>query len=199
MVDQGKEGPKNSDRSVRKLFRPSRIISGGQTGVDRGALEAAIALGIPHGGWCPRGRLAEDGTIPSRYRLQETDSPEYAVRTEWNVRDSDATLIFCRGPIRGGTQWTRTCAVRYGRPYWVVDLAATIEWQALRQWLEEIRPAVLNVAGPRESQAAGIQQQVQQMLIRLFTEPGDFPPDGSPPFEAEPPSRPRRRQKPLGR
>jgi len=70
-----------------------KIISGGQTGVDRGALDAAIGLGIPHGGWCPRGRLAEDGPIPARYVLSETDSPEYWLRTEQNVSDSDATLI----------------------------------------------------------------------------------------------------------
>ena len=77
------------------------IISGGQTGVDRGALDAALKLDIPHGGWCPHGRLAEDGPIPDCYRLRETDSAEYAVRTELNVFDSDATLILCRGRPRG--------------------------------------------------------------------------------------------------
>ncbi|MCS7304888.1 MAG: putative molybdenum carrier protein [Thermoguttaceae bacterium] len=165
-----KEVSGNRGADTGKVYRPRLIISGGQTGVDRGALDAAIALGIPHGGWCPKGRLAEDGTIPAQYMLQETDSPQYAVRTEQNVLDSDATLIFCRGPTTGGTEWTRICALRHGRPFLVVDLNEPIDWQALRRWLAERRPGVLNVAGPRESQAPGIQQQVQQILIRLFSE-----------------------------
>lgn len=156
-------------RGGRQLFRPTLIISGGQTGVDRGALEAAMALGIAHGGWCPKGRLAEDGIIPPQYQLQETPSSQYAVRTEWNVRDSDATLIFCRGPLSGGTLWSWQCAAQYGRPCWIVDLLQPIDWEGLRQWLERVRPHVLNIAGPRESQAPGIQQQVQEVLIRLFS------------------------------
>ena len=170
MSREKKETPPEAYQNTQKIFRPRRIISGGQTGVDRGALEAAIALGIPHGGWCPRGRLAEDGTIPARYALQETDSPQYAVRTERNVVDSDATLIFCRGTPTGGTEWTLICAERYGRPYLVVDLNHAVDCQTLRRWLTSVRPKVLNVAGPRESQAPGIQQQVEDILIRLFTE-----------------------------
>ncbi len=160
---------KTDSLSGAKLFRPSRIIAGGQTGVDRGALEAAIALGIPHGGWCPRGRLAEDGTIPQRYALHETDSPQYAVRTERNVVDSDVTLIFSRGPTSGGTELTRILALQYARPCLVVDLTEPIDWQALQRWLHELRPNVLNVAGPRESQAPGIEHQVRSVLIRLFS------------------------------
>ena len=79
--------------------RPRCIVSGGQTGVDRGALDAAIAAGIPHGGWCPRGRLAEDGPIAAQYQLRETRSAKYYIRTRKNVLDSDATLILCRGPL----------------------------------------------------------------------------------------------------
>ena len=94
-----------------------KIISGGQTGVDRGALDAAISLGIPHGGWCPRGRLAEDGRIPDRYQLRETDSPDYPSRTEQNVLDSDATLILYRGRIAGGTEFTLRLAQQHGRPH----------------------------------------------------------------------------------
>jgi len=164
-----KESFQKACRNTEELFRPSLIISGGQTGVDRGALEAAMALGIAHGGWCPQGRLAEDGAIPARYRLQETDSPQYAVRTERNVRDSDATLIFCRGSLTGGTEWTRICAQRHRRPCLVVDLCEPVDWQALRRWLATVRPKVLNVAGPRESQAPGIQHEVQEILMRLFT------------------------------
>ncbi|MEM8679348.1 MAG: putative molybdenum carrier protein, partial [Planctomycetota bacterium] len=93
-----------------------KVVSGGQTGVDRGALDAAIYLGLPHGGWCPRGRLAEDGVIPARYELQETTAPQYAVRTEKNVIDSDATLILHSGPLSGGTKYTRAMAEKHQRP-----------------------------------------------------------------------------------
>jgi len=148
--------------------RPGKIVSGGQTGVDRGALDAAIALGIPHGGWCPRGRLAEDGPIPDRYRLRQTDSPDYPVRTERNVRDSDATLILCRGVPTGGTALTRRLAAQHGRPCLVVDLAAPPDLPAIRRWLAEHAPTVLNVAGPRESQSPGIAEQAASLLARLF-------------------------------
>ena len=103
-----------------------KIISGGQTGVDRGALDAAMELGIPHGGWCPRGRTAEDGRIPDRYQLRETDSPDYSFRTEQNVLDSDATLILYRGRIAGGTELTLRLARQHGRPHLVVDLDAAV-------------------------------------------------------------------------
>src|SRR5688572_16393419 len=137
----------------------SKIISGGQTGVDRAALDVAIALGIPHGGWCPRGRVAEDGQIPARYQLTETESGDYAIRTQLNVRDSDATLILTRGPLSGGTAHTSRQAQIHGRPCRVVDLAASCEPQTIRRWLQSLAtdaPIVLNVAGPRESGAVGI-------------------------------------------
>ena len=104
------------------MFLPSCIVSGGQTGVDRAALDVAIAIGIGHGGWCPAGRLSEDGTIPSRYDLQETDSPEYPVRTEKNVIDSDATLLLYEGRLKGGTLLTRRICVRHGKPDLVVRI-----------------------------------------------------------------------------
>ena len=88
-------------------YIPSRIVSGGQTGVDRAALDVAIAIGIEHGGWCPAGRLAEDGVVPPQYDLRETDSNEYPVRTELNVADSDATLILYEGKLKGGTLLTQ--------------------------------------------------------------------------------------------
>ena len=87
-----------------------RIVSGGQTGVDRAALDVALSLGIPCAGWCPRGRRAEDGPIDARYPLNETPSTSYAKRTEWNVRDSDATLILARLPLGGGTALTERLA-----------------------------------------------------------------------------------------
>lgn len=159
-----------SRNSQGKEARPAKIVSGGQTGVDRGALDAAIELGIPHGGWCPGGRLAEDGTIPPRYRLTETDSPEYHVRTEQNVLDSDATLILCRGPLRGGTKLTRELAERYAKPCLVVDLDQPPEPDAVRLWIVESRADTLNVAGPRESQSPGISARTAEYLTALFGE-----------------------------
>jgi len=133
-----------------------KIVSGGQTGVDRGALDAAIAMGAAHGGWCPRGRLAEDGPIPDRYQLSETDSAEYPIRTEQNVLDSDATLILCRGRLSGGTELTLRLAERHRRPHLVVDLRDPCPPQEVRRWLQTQGVQVLNVAGPRESQSPGI-------------------------------------------
>lgn len=135
---------------------PHRVVSGGQTGVDRAALDVAIALGIAHGGWCPRGRRAEDGAIPERYPLRETPSASYPERTEWNVRDSDATLILHRGRLRGGSALTRRLARAMGRPLLAVDLSASPASAAVRAWLEKERVATLNVAGPRESEQPGI-------------------------------------------
>jgi hypothetical protein len=160
-----------SRKSPGKAARPSKIVSGGQTGVDRGALDAAIALGIPHGGWCPRGRLAEDGTIPARYRLTETDSPEYHVRTESNVLDSDATLILYRGELKGGTKLTRQLAKRHGKPCLAVNLDHPADLDEIGQWIIQSHAATLNVAGPRESQSPGISAQAEELLRRLFTEP----------------------------
>jgi hypothetical protein len=154
----------------RRRFRPAKIVSGGQTGVDRGALDAAMALGIPHGGWCPKGRLAEDGPIPSIYQLAETGSPAYAERTERNVLGSDATLILCRGRPSGGTDLTLRLARRHARPHLVADLNEPV-LARVRRWLAKIRPATLNVAGPRESQAPGIAAQATKLLIQLFSPP----------------------------
>ena len=138
--------------------------------MDRAALDAAIALGIPHGGWCPRGRLAEDGPISARYQLSETDSPEYPVRTEQNVLDADATLILCRGEPTGGTELTRRLAQRHRRPLLVVDLNFPPDGEVVRHWLEEHDVESLNVAGPRESQSPGIAAQAGEFLGRCLRE-----------------------------
>jgi len=151
-------------------FVPSKIISGGQTGVDRGALDAAISLGIAHGGVCPRGRLAEDGAIPARYHLTELESPDYRERTEQNVIDGHATLILCRGPVQGGTALTRRFARQYQRPYLVAVLGDEAHIEKVREWLARIAPVVLNVAGPRESHAAGIAEDTRQFLRRVLTD-----------------------------
>jgi len=147
---------------------PQRIVSGGQTGVDRAALDVALRLRIPHGGWCPRGRLAEDGRIPAKYQLDEVDSPEYPVRTERNVLDSDGTLILCRGKPTGGTELTLRLAERRRKPHLVVDLDRPPECETVRRWLAELAIATLNVAGPRQSQCPGIAAQAAEFLLRLF-------------------------------
>jgi hypothetical protein len=147
---------------------PARIISGGQTGVDRAALDVAIELGIPHGGWCPKGRRCESGRIPARYRLSETVSPTYRVRTARNVRDADATLILCRGRPAGGTELTLQLARRYGKPWLVIDLDHLPEPAEVARWFAEHGRGVLNVAGPRESQAPGIAAQAAAYLRELL-------------------------------
>ncbi len=154
--------------SAAEPRRPTKIVSGGQTGVDRAALDAALELGIPHGGWCPRGRLAEDGTIPPRFQLTETESSEYAVRTERNVLDSDGTLILCRGETSGGTELTRRLAIEHGRPCLVVDLNRPILPKDVCRWVSENRIETLNVAGPRESQNRGIAAQAWRFLVGIF-------------------------------
>jgi hypothetical protein len=146
-----------------------RIVSGGQTGVDRAALDAAICLGVPHGGWCPLGRLAEDGPIPGHYRLRETESAEYPARTEMNVIDSDGTLILYRGRLFGGTELTRRLALKHGKPHFAVDLDAKPAARAATlDWLARARIRVLNVAGPRESSSPGIGQAAFSFLRQLL-------------------------------
>jgi hypothetical protein len=149
-----------------------RIISGGQTGADRGGLDAAIALGIPHGGWCPKGRLAEDGTVPAKYVLRETDSPDYAIRTERNVKDSDGTVIFTRGDLAGGCALTAKIAISTGASLLHIDLKSTSQAKAvgkIRDWLAKRRVRVLNVAGSRESKATGIGADVQATIVELLS------------------------------
>jgi hypothetical protein len=148
--------------------RVRKIVSGGQTGVDRAALDVAMAMGIPCGGWCPAGRRAEDGALPQRYPLRETPSPEYAQRTQWNVRDSDATLIIARPPLSGGTARTLKLALAYGRPHQVADPNRPGEVERVRRWLEEVSPAVLNVAGPRDDPGGNVYAQARAFLVALL-------------------------------
>ena len=147
---------------------PWRVISGGQTGVDRAALDAAQELGLAVGGWCPAGRRAEDGAIPDRYPLRETPSGDYAQRTEWNVRDGDATLILHRGRLEGGTRRTAQLARRFGRPLLCRDLGEPPAPADVAHWLRLNRVAVLNCAGPREAEAPGIEGQARVFLSSLF-------------------------------
>jgi len=128
-----------------------RIISGGQTGADRAALDVALELKIPCGGWCPKGRRAEDGRIDDRYPLQETPSSDYRVRTRFNVEESHGTLVITRGPVTGGTALTIKLAREKGRPLLIVDLNQKPDPAAVQKWLKAEGVRTLNVAGPRES------------------------------------------------
>lgn len=151
------------------LPRPTRVISGGQTGVDRAALDAALTLGIACGGWCPRGRLAEDGPISPRYPLQETESSDYAERTERNVAEASATLILASGGLSGGTALTRDFASRLGKPVLVVDLNRDFGVNAeLTTWLQQHGETTLNVAGPRESSSPGIYRKTLALLLEMW-------------------------------
>jgi predicted Rossmann-fold nucleotide-binding protein len=145
-----------------------RIVSGGQTGVDRAALDAALDLGFPCGGWCPRGRRAEDGEIPERYPLTETTWHRYPQRTEWNVRDSDATLIITRGQPDGGTALTVELTQKHGRPCLVIDPGDVDPIGTIRRWLDQHRVQVLNVAGPRESSQEGIYALAFEVIHELL-------------------------------
>lgn len=174
----------------REKENPIRIVSGGQSGVDRAALDAALALGIACGGWCPHGRKAEDGPIPERYPLRETPLSEYAQRTAWNVRDSDGTLILLEGRPTGGTAFTIHTAAEQGLPIHIVDLADPGLFSASSApefpigtefigWILENRIFVLNVAGPRESLCPGIHGRarafLETLLPRLIVGEGGLP------------------------
>jgi hypothetical protein len=150
-----------------------RIISGGQTGVDRAGLDAAIKLGIPHGGWCPKGRKAEDGVIPAKYKLSEGPSPNYPWRTEANVIEADATLVYCHdSQASRGTALTVKYCSRHGRP--CIDVLTTLAlfdfpdlaYQEIAEQL--VGFSTLNVAGPRESTNPGIYEAARERFEKIF-------------------------------
>ena len=163
------------ERKEVAIVMKFKIVSGGQTGVDRAGLEAAIALGLPYGGWVPKGRLAEDGVVPLKYvGMQEHISSNYAVRTKANVRDSDAALIIAPGlPLSRGTMLTLRTAERLRRPHHVACLGDANAMDEAARWLQSFqrieRPFVLNIAGPRESGAPGIQKQATEFLHQLLS------------------------------
>ncbi len=151
----------------------SKIISGAQTGVDRAALDAALELGIPHGGWVPKGRKAEDGIIPERYKMMEMPTGRYAGRTERNILDSDGTLIVSRGALTEGSDLTRQLAIKHARPWLHTDLERTGMTEAARTilaWLKRQGISVLNVAGPRASKDPGIYRLTWDILRRVIKE-----------------------------
>lgn len=147
------------------------VISGGQTGADRAALDFAIAHGVEHGGWCPLGRRAEDDSLDAKYHLVETEREGYRARTVRNVRDSDATLVLNLDELEGGSLETVRIAQRRAKPVFVVQLDAPptdVDLAELRQWLRVHAVARLNVAGPRESKRPGIYQAARALLERLL-------------------------------
>jgi len=158
-----------------------QIVSGGQTGVDRAALDAAAERGVATGGWCPRGRRAEDGRIPDNYPLRETEARSYAVRTEWNVRDADGTLIIVLDEISSGTQLTLNVARKLQKPAVVVHLrpsdspglfsdtnSLNEQLDSVVGWLQQHRIRVLNVAGPRGSSHRDVYPEARRFVTALL-------------------------------
>ena len=147
----------------------SKIISGGQTGVDRAALDAAIELGIEHGGFVPKGRLSEDGSIPVKYNIIELENEDYSARTLKNVQCSDGTLILHKGEITGGTALTEEFC--YIKKKAVLTINILDEFTVIRvnldTWLETNTISILNIAGPRESEVH-IYKKAKDLLIRLL-------------------------------
>jgi hypothetical protein len=152
-------------------FLPQVVISGGQTGADRGGLIAAMQLGYKCGGWVPKGRLAEDGVVPPEFPVTECSSSHYPTRTRLNVQRSDATVVFGYSKVpTGGTALTMRLAEENGKScFWVVLGPTPAKDQEtaddIREWLEVERPMVLNVAGSRESKAPGIQEHVTRIML----------------------------------
>jgi hypothetical protein len=147
------------------------IISGGQTGVDRGALDAALAAGVGCGGWCPAGRRAEDGPIPADYPLEETREADYLARTRRNVEDSDATLLIHSGDLEGGTALTLNICRELGRPHLVVNAAAEPLVDAvdrLGAFIREHGVQTLNVAGPRASKWPEAAETARDLVRRVL-------------------------------
>ncbi|MFH2067137.1 MAG: putative molybdenum carrier protein [Pseudomonadota bacterium] len=149
----------------------TKVISGGQTGADQAALDIAIKLDIPHGGWVPKGRLTEDGPLPEKYGMQETGSTSYPERTERNVADSDGTLIFSHGELSGGSRLTQELTGKHARPCLHINLntiSAFHAAQKIKSWTIENQIEVLNVAGSRASGDPDIYQAVVDILEAFF-------------------------------
>ena len=148
-----------------------RIISGGQTGADQAALDAAIAMGVPHGGFLPRGRLTENGPLPDGYALVEMPSRSYPKRTEQNVLAADGTAIFSHGPLKGGSRLTRDLAQRHGKPWIHLDfdqVPADRVAETVSEWVCRHGIEVLNVAGSRASEDRRIYRHTYEAVGRLL-------------------------------
>ncbi|WP_227501144.1 putative molybdenum carrier protein [Marinobacter sp. C1S70] len=151
---------------------PIKIISGGQTGADRAALDAAIDRNYPIAGSCPKGRLAEDGAIPERYALTEITGG-YRARTRKNVQTGDGTLVFYRDELKGGTALTVSIALKEQKPLKLIDISVVepaLAVEKVREFCIENEVGTLNVAGPRSSQCAGIYPYVFEVISRLLVD-----------------------------
>jgi Circularly permutated YpsA SLOG family len=157
-----------------------KIISGGQTGVDQSALRAAVSCGFAIGGWCPPGRVCDDGVIPNSFPLEATpedrspDRPDIprSQRSEWNVRDSDATLILWPSALHvadSGTRWTAECASRYQKPLLTCDPADPAQVVRVQDWTSQHRIATLNVAGPSEASSPGIGALAERFIREVLS------------------------------
>lgn len=155
----------------KTFFGIEKIVSGGQTGPDRAGLDVAFELGIPCGGWCPKGRKAEDGPIDLHYPLKETHSASYRIRTERNVRESNGTLIFAWREPRGGTALTIKLAQKYKKTHLIVNLHEGGDPKAVQKWVEVNQIKVLNIAGLRESESPGIYNRTVDFLREVFDKP----------------------------
>ena len=148
-----------------------KIISGGQTGADRAALDVAIKLNIPHCGWIPKGRITEEGPLPDKYQLQEMPTDSYSKRTEQNVKDSDGTLIISRGRPTGGSDYTREMALKHKKHLLHIDLNLTTSFDAaslVNSWIKMHQLKILNVAGPRASKDPNIYVDAFRILEWAF-------------------------------
>ena len=150
------------------IEKPLKIVSGGQTGVDRAALDVALERGYACGGWCPEGRRALDGVIPLKYPLKETNSTQYEQRTRLNVQDSDATLILNFGKLGGGTLYTAEMAKQHHKPLLIVALDESTDPRQVADWIREHHIQVLNVAGPREDGQGRIYSMATAFLRQVL-------------------------------
>ncbi len=148
-----------------------KIISGGQTGADQAALDAAIALNISHGGWIPKGRKTEDGPLPEKYRLKEMSTASYPKRTKQNILDAQGTLIITNGKLSGGSALTQKLARLHGLPCLHINLKKTDLSEAssmVNKWLGDNNIDKLNVAGSRESKCPGIHDATYSILLNVL-------------------------------
>lgn len=164
-------------RTLKLLQMPcQKIISGGQTGVDRGALDAALSFNFPCGGWCPKGRMAEDGPIEKKYPLKETIEKSYSTRTKLNVTDSDGTLIIYNKQMTGGTKLTYQFTLDLKKPVFLIQNSGFYNTEAdkIFKWMDKFHIGTLNIAGPRQSdwkEGYKMSKKITKMIISHYSNP----------------------------